>query len=104
MRSPGREESTASWLFITAITFGNKSIFPVRNRLRRVGPDRSSKNATRKIVNGHVDLASNKHVHGFGELVLIIHRVNPKKRVVRDCEPSVFQSHQRDVVNKWQIA
>jgi len=75
----GCKEAAASWFFITAVAFGQKIIFPVRNRLCCIRPDRTSQNAARKVVNRRTNLARRQNLHRFGEPVLIIDGIYPKK-------------------------
>jgi hypothetical protein len=47
MRPARREETAAPWLFVAGIALRDKRVFPIRNRLPSVGPNRSIKEAAR---------------------------------------------------------
>jgi hypothetical protein len=103
-RSSSRKETAASLFFITAIALGDVRVFPIRNGLRSIRPYGSGKHATLKIVDRYAYLARCQDVDRFCELFPIIHRVNPQEFVIGNRKPGVFQAHQRDVVNEWQIS
>jgi hypothetical protein len=86
------------------VTFGDKSVLPVRNRLDRKGPHGRSQNAPRKIIDRCAHPAGCQNLDGLGKLLAVVHWVYPKQFIVRDCESGIFQPHQRNVIHKWQVS
>ena len=90
-------------LLVATVAFFHESVFPVRDRLECVRPDRLWKNTLGKIVHRHVDTSGPQVIDGPCESVAIVYRIHPKHGIVCNRKTRIFQTHQRDVIDERQI-
>ena len=67
-------------------------------------PDRTRQYTLRKIVNRHIHASGGQVINRFREPLAIVHGIHPEHRIVCNGKTGVFESHQRDVIDKREIA
>ena len=51
------------------------------------------------IINSRVDAISRQNLNSFTQLIFVFNRINPKRIYICTRKPSVFKTHQSNLVN-----
>jgi hypothetical protein len=87
-----------------ALALWEEKVLPVGNRLPRISPKGGSKDTKLMVIERDRNAPHWEIAHGPLQFILVVERIDPEICDVPRSVADIFQSHECDVLYKWEIA